>query len=361
MFCAGQMQAKDNVCDLSNSLFQTASGKTVNISSDGLARAKTLLGLNEDNRPCKFQGFQNTMKSSTMDSSFGRQNVSSLDKGEGVNHFGFIDSASIPRSSPICRTDLVHSRFRNEAKPHPTPSRLHNSVTTPSPIKFQTAGGRSISVSSDALQRARSLLGDPELEIVFDTGNAGDLEVPFSERKRLADSSLNKENDPQSSLSRQETAKSKLMSKSFISPMRSSSEQMHASGNSKSLNSGTNLIRHFDAVSQEDVCRLSRNPTHQQECSSNGLCDPNTAVDNFLANGIDLSKNLVGRSPSRHLADISNTIGSVSATNRQATNEKRRIVRNSVSPFKKPRSSKFSTPMKSNFSFVPNGKIYLCI
>ncbi|XP_024018442.1 protein BREAST CANCER SUSCEPTIBILITY 2 homolog B [Morus notabilis] len=350
----GQIQARDNVCDFPNSLFQTGSGKKVNISSDGLARAKTLLGLVEESDPCNFQGFRNSRKSSNIDSSFGWPNISNFEKGEGVNHFGTVHSASGPRSSPICRTDIGHSRFGNEAK-QPTHSRMPNSATTPSPIKFQTAGGRSISVSSDALQHARSLLGDPELGTLLDTGNADDLELPFSKNKGLDNSSSNKENDPRSCLSHQEMAKSKLMSKSFISPMRSSSKRMHSSGNSQIINSGINLIRQFDEVSQDDVCRLSRNLTCQQERSSNGLCVPNTMVDNSLANGIDLRKNLVGRSPSRQLVDISNTIGTAAANNRQATNEKRRIIRTSVSPFKKPRSSKFYTPVKSNFSFVPSG------
>lgn len=352
------MQARDNECNFSNSLFQTGSGKMVNISSDGLARAKTLLGLVEDNDSGSFQGFQDTRKLSNTDSTFGWQNVSHLEKREGVNHCGSMDDTSVPRSSSFCRVDLGQDRLRNEAKPHLTPSRMYNSATKPPPVKFQTAGGRSISVSSDALQRARSLLGDPELGTFLDIGDADDVELSVSKNKRLVDTLLNEENTPPTSVTHQQRAKSNFMPKSFVSPLRSSSKQTQLSVNSESINSGTNLIGQFDAVSHDKVCKLNGIRTCQQEPLSDGLCAPNAVVDNPLANTISLRKNQVGRSLGRQLVDISNTIGTASANDRQATNEKRRILRTSKSPFKRPRSSKFSTPMKSNVSFAPTGKIH---
>ncbi|BBH02575.1 hypothetical protein Prudu_013190 [Prunus dulcis] len=57
MWCAaGQVQATNNRGGFSNSLFQTGSGKMVNISPDGLVRAKTLLGLGDDNDHSKLPG-----------------------------------------------------------------------------------------------------------------------------------------------------------------------------------------------------------------------------------------------------------------------------------------------------------------
>lgn len=352
------MQARVNKSDFSNSLFQTGSGKMVNISSDGLARAKTLLGLVEDNDPGNFLGFQDIMKLSNTDSTFGWQNVSHLEISEGFNCSGSMDDASVPRSSSFCSTDLGQDRVRNEAKPQLTPPRMCNSTTKLPPVKFQTAGGRSISVSSDALQRARSLLGDTELGTFLDIGNADDSDFSLSQDKRLVDTLLTEKNDPQTSLTHHKMLKGNFMPKSFVSPLRSSSKQMQPSVSSGSINSGTNLIRQFDAVSHDNVCKLNVNLTCQQEPLGNGLCPPNTVVDNSLANSIGLRKNLAGRSLGRQLADISNTIGTASANDRQATNEKRRILRTSKSPFKRPRSSKFSTPIKSNVSFAPNGKIH---
>ncbi|PON42490.1 Breast cancer type 2 susceptibility protein [Parasponia andersonii] len=351
----GQVQARNSECDFSKSLFQTGSGKMVNISSDGLARAKTLLRLVEDNDPGNFQGFQGSRKLSNTDSPSGWQNVSHLETREVANGYGNMDGDSVLSSSSSCRTDLGQAVLRNEAKPHLTPSRMYNSVTKVPPVRFQTAGGRSISVSSDALQRARSLLGDPELGTFLDIGDAVNSDFSLSKNRRLVDTLVNEENDPQTTLTHQKMAMSNFMPKSFVSPLRSFSKQMQSSVNSESIDSGTNLIKQFDAVSHDSVCKLNRNLTCQQEPLRNGLCSTNTVVDNSSANSIGLRKNLVGKSPGRQLVDISNTVGTASANDRQATNEKRRILRTSKSPFKRPRSSKFSTPMKSNAALAPNG------
>ncbi|MCD9644330.1 hypothetical protein HAX54_032516 [Datura stramonium] len=55
----------------------------------------------------------------------------------------------------------------------------------PPPIKFHTAGGRSISVSCEALKRARSLLGDLELECLVDETDVADPLFSFSKDKNL--------------------------------------------------------------------------------------------------------------------------------------------------------------------------------
>ncbi|XP_062095002.1 protein BREAST CANCER SUSCEPTIBILITY 2 homolog B [Humulus lupulus] len=349
-----QLQARDKKCDFSNSLFQTGSGKVVNISPEGLARAKTLLGLVEDNDPGNFQGFQETRKLSNTNSTFGCQSVSQLVIREGVNNHGSTDDNTVPRSSLFCKIDTGQDKL-SEAKPYLTPSRMYSSATKTPPVKFQTAGGKSISVSSDALQRARSLLGDPELGNFLDTRDADETEISFPKNKKLVDFGLSRENDPPTNVTHQGMGKRNFVPKSFVSPLRSSSKQMQSSVNSESINSGTNLIRQFDSVSHDTVCKLNGNLTCQQEPSSSGLCSLNTVADKSSESTIGLRKNEVVRSTGRHLVDISNTVGTVSANDRQAINEKRKILRISKSSFKRPRSSKFSTPMKSNASFASNG------
>ncbi|KAF1874236.1 hypothetical protein Lal_00030269 [Lupinus albus] len=54
------------------------------------------------------------------------------------------------------------------------------------PIKFHTAGGKSISVSNDALQCARSLLGDPDLRDFFDGGDVVTRSFLYRIRNRPA-------------------------------------------------------------------------------------------------------------------------------------------------------------------------------
>ncbi|KAH7514694.1 hypothetical protein FEM48_Zijuj11G0117000 [Ziziphus jujuba var. spinosa] len=318
IFQTGHVEARADECGFSNSLFQTGSGKLVNISSDGLARAKTLLGLEADNGP---------------------PNV----------------DVSVSRSSLIHKTDFGQSRFKNGAKPHFMQSTMQNSAPKPPPIKFHTAGGRSLSVSSDALQRARSLLGDPELGTFLSEGDTNDSVFAFPNGRSFNGSLLNGENDSCSSLSNQEMAKSKHASKSFVSPFRSTSNQLQLALNSGTKNLGANLINQFDAVSDDNICWPNSNTTCLQKPLSNGSSVSNTVVDISLANDIALRKNPVGMSRGGHLVDISNTIGTKSMGIKQPTNEKKRIGRTSVSPFKRPRSSKFTTPVNKNIPFVPKG------
>lgn len=360
LFQTGHVQARDNECGFPNSLFQTGSGKIVNISTDGIARAKTLLGLEEDNRPSNVHCFQGTRNLCNTDERYEWQNFSHLETRESVNHNGKINAvASVSRSSVISKTDWGQSRIENEAKPHVMQSTMQNSAHKPPPIKFHTAGGRSISVSSDALQRARGLLGDPELGTFLSVEDADDSVFVFPNGRSFDDTLLNEEIDTHSSLSYQGMAKSKHMSKSFVSPLRSSSNQIQLSLKVGTTNPGTNLMEQFDAAGQENFCPLNGNATCPQRPLSNGSSALYTVVDNSLENGTALRKNAVGMPQGRHLVDISNTIGTTSTGIKQPANGKKRIGGTSVSSFKRPRSSKFSTPVNKNIPFLPKGKIYL--
>lgn len=361
VFQPGHLLARDNECGFPNSLFQTGSGKIVNISSDGLARAKTLLGLEEDNGPSNVQCFQGTENLSNTDECCEWQNFSHLETREGVKHNGKMDAgASVSRPSVNFKTDFRRSRIENEAKPRVMQPTMQNSALKPPPIKFHTAGGRSISVSSDALHRARSLLGDPELGIFLSNKDADDSDFAFPNGRMFDDSLLNKENEALLSLSHQGMAKSKHMFKSFVSPLRSSANQVQLSLKSETLNPGTNLLKQFDAAGRENGCRLN-NEAACQGPLCNGSSAPSTEEDNSLANGTAMRKNAVGMSRGRHLVDISNTFGTMSTSIKKPTNAKKRIGGASASPFKRPRSSKFSTPVNKNTPFLPKGKIYLSL
>lgn len=141
--------ASGNAMPVSNSTFQTGSGKTVNISSAGLLRAKALLGPDEN---CDKE---QTQKQSTSTDPLASDNSSHLEIQNSSN-FCFSSSARVLASSRV------------KSSPHASESinfpDWMNTASEPPPIKFQTAGGRSISVSSDALQRARSLLGNVEVD-----------------------------------------------------------------------------------------------------------------------------------------------------------------------------------------------------
>lgn len=395
------MQASDSERGFANSFFQTGSGKLVKIPSDGLARAKTILGLHEFDDACNLQGFQDTRNLCNDDEQHKWQNLCRSDTTDGVNCDGNMQAASVSRSL-YCETDIGQSGFGNQTNKNLMQSKMHSSAPNPSSIKFHTAGGRSLSISSDALQRARSLLGDPELGTFLNEEDTNDSEFIF----------LNGRSNP--SLPTTE-AKSKLMSKSFLSPLLQSTDQMRSSVKPKSLVSGTNLIKQFDAVSNDNDCTLKSSITCLHKPLNNGLQIPtintatdnsstdgvglrtcmqnppnngpqanntetdnstktgvglrtclqkppnnviqtiNTVMDKSLTNGVVLWKKQVGRALGKQLADISNTIETASPNDRQSTNGKRIIGRTFASPFKRPRNSKFCTPMKSNINYVSTG------
>ncbi|KAK9289849.1 hypothetical protein L1049_008009 [Liquidambar formosana] len=342
----------------SNSLFQTGSGKMVNISSAGLVKAKTLLGLEENYNHNTFQDFECANQLSTTDTNeaFGLRNSSHLEMREGVNNFGIIDAASITTPQLNSKTGLLVSELKKEAIPNLMQSEMCNSAPKPPPIKFHTAGGRSLSVSSDALQRARSLLGDPELGMFINERDVDDQVFSFFKEGRHDNNSLNKKNDPHASFSHQEMTKSKQASKNFISPLRSSSNQMRSSVMSESIISGSNLIKKFDAEDDDSNFRSNSNKSSLQKPLSNRPCSPHSVTENSLANGFGSRINPPGSSSRGPLVDISNCIGTSYTNKKQIISEKRRLGKtSSVSPFKRPRSSRFSAPLNSNILFVPNG------
>ncbi|KAM5558573.1 protein BREAST CANCER SUSCEPTIBILITY 2 [Rosa sericea] len=449
-----------------DSLFQTASGKMVNISSKGLVKAKRLLGLEGDNGDCNLPGFssagvkdavsvsRSSLNHMTGSVQSGLTNVSNLNsvqaevpstartpssvklhtpggrstsvssdafktgsvqsrcKNESNQNFmqsEMTNSVSTPSSVQLHtpsgrtfsvstdahKTGSVQSRFKNESKlnhmesekpssactpssakllapggsskylstgPHKTgsvqsgvtnetdpsfmQSQKPNLAPKPPSIKFHTAGGRSISVSTDALQRARSLLGDPDLGTLLNEGNS-DLDLTFSKGR---------EHESHTASSHQKIPKTQFLTKSFVSPLQSSTNQVRTSAvKSDSTNWGTNLISQFDVVSNENACRSNGELPCGKITFSNKPCTLTTVENNYLANGTGERINPVERSLAKPLVDISNTIGTTPLSNIQMAGVKRRLGGNSISPFKKPRISNFSTPLHKNVPLVPNG------
>ncbi|TXG58894.1 hypothetical protein EZV62_016723 [Acer yangbiense] len=346
----GKGHSRENGSGFSNSLFQTGSGKIVNISSSGLVRAKTLLGLEEDNDHCNFQGLQQKLSPSSPNEACGWQNLSRLGTKEGLDCNRIANVTPALMTPPIRKSGIGGSRFKKETNLNMMQSEMANPATKPPPIKFHTAGGRSLSVSSDALKYARSLLGDPELGTLFSEGDADESDLSYFKEGRSDDSSSNKENDVSTSVTNKQTAKSTTALKNFTSPLRSSSNQVMSRVNTENIAMADNLIKKFDAVDHDIVSELIGKVPSIQNPLSNMTCAPNTVPNNTLEDGNGLRIDSLGKSFGRPLADISNRTGATNANIRVNTCEKRKVWRNSVSPFKKPRSSKFSTPLKKNVS-----------
>ncbi|XWS60009.1 hypothetical protein CRYUN_Cryun08bG0171400 [Craigia yunnanensis] len=351
---SSEVAPTNNGCGYSNSVFQTGSGKMVNISSAGLVRAKTLLGLEQDNEHC--EGFQHPRKLSATNEPYGWQRFSHSEKKEGLQSTGLADFTSESRHFLNSKNGLVGSTLGSKNDSTPVHSKMFDSVPKPPPIKFHTAGGRSLSVSTDALNRARSLLGDPELGNFF--GEMDEEVPPFTVYKEdeFNDASSNKENHIFTSFSHQGKIKGKDTSKDFISPLKSSFKQMRSIFNSENLSFGSNLIEKFDAVGNSSACVSSTHMPSAQKPLSNRPSEKNLVTNNFLPSSTGLRTNLLGRSSGGPLTDISNNIVTSETNNKQITTEKRRIGRSSfISPFKRPRCSKFSAPLHEDVSFVVNG------
>ncbi|XP_052172004.1 protein BREAST CANCER SUSCEPTIBILITY 2 homolog B-like isoform X2 [Diospyros lotus] len=336
---SGQLcNRSDDGCSLSNSMFRTGSGKKVNISSTGLVRANTLLGLEEGNDPT-FSSLKDSKNLLVSDESLGWRKSSHPETREGVNTRTYKD-ATATISNFNSKTSSLQRDLERE-----TISGLMHTATKCPPIKFNTAGGRSISVSSDALQRARSLLGNLVGETFFNEEDENNPGPPYSKETRLANSNSSKENTQISPTCHQEIAKSMHVSKSFVSPLRSYSSRIQSLITSENADSGTNLIKKFDAEDYDNTSKMPDNTLCQQRPPS-GRSSPHVIIRNSLQHDGSLINNPRGSSLGGPLVDISNKLG-LHMDSKLTTGEKRRLGRSSISPFKRPRNSRFVTPLNN--------------
>ncbi|CAA2969893.1 BREAST CANCER SUSCEPTIBILITY 2 homolog B-like isoform X1 [Olea europaea subsp. europaea] len=343
-FGSGFQNCSNNDVDMSNSMFQTGSGKAVSISSAGLHRAKAMLGLEKNSNHESFDGFEQTRKHLTASQLLCCQNSSPLEMEDPAN-LGFSSVSRITISPYIAKSNPLRSEFKEF-----TPDFV-DAANKPPPVKFHTAGGRSISVSTDALQRARNLLGDPELDSFLCEADVADPAISiFGDGKTTHIS--NEENYHMTPFSCNRPSNGNSLSKNFTSPLRSISYQKQSSGRLETIGPGNNLIKKFDAEARNNTLIRPYNGTHVKPLKNKFPAERVDCLENGIHSRIDPTKRL-SNGP---LADISNSNGRDDIDNKQCFGEKRRLGRiNSVSPFKRPRTSKFVTPLHKNDSSVPNG------
>ncbi|XP_008776286.1 protein BREAST CANCER SUSCEPTIBILITY 2 homolog B-like [Phoenix dactylifera] len=296
----------DGNSSFSDSLFQTGSGKTVNLSSSGLLRASALLGLEGHNDP-SIQCFELAMDHLDARITTPRENPHvklkwDVNSGNtGSIRIDPMDAQSVQRYSKdfsLSRNQLAKDSLQN-----PLGFELHSSNSTQMHIKFHTAGGRSIQISSDALQRARSLLVDSDSEVLQNDEKADQpfILVPKDESD-CGRTFWNKENI--------------------------SSVHQNA-GKCKSVSEPLPCIQSFA----------------NQKASSHPLQGTNSL-------GVMLDQvNIECRPSGGTLVDISNNISLDHANINRLSSEKKRLRRrSSVSPFKRPRSSRFTAPLNGSIS-----------
>ncbi|CAN1276935.1 Protein BREAST CANCER SUSCEPTIBILITY 2 homolog B [Linum perenne] len=346
-FYAGEAINRGGPGCFSNSLFQTASGKSVGVSSTGLLRARSLLGMEGDGDDSSiFDELQYPQRPSTT-----KENLD----WQSLNHTGMRCSPTKDLAMPTCSPALTYkigfagTRPMNEFTPDSLQSKVSDPAAKPPPIKFQTAGGRSLSVSSDALERARSLLGDPELGSFFSEGDEkSDPVGTASEDRRTSETSTSKGRETYSGFTYPGAARSKYMPKNFTSPLKASSNQLQSVLNKPKVLFGSNLISQFDAVDDDRACGSNHFVNKENSLLSDRSYINDEARDKSLENGTNSKTDELAKPCRRPLVDISNTTQINSADNRQVCSEKRKLRSVSVSPFKRPRNSKFITPLSKN-------------
>ncbi|KAM0948098.1 putative breast cancer type 2 susceptibility protein [Dioscorea sansibarensis] len=267
-------------CSFSNSLFQSGSGKTVSISSAGLLRAATLLGV-EENHASSY-GFASEM-------------------------IGF--NSGDPKSENVDPEVLVNANLR---------ANVNRNV--------DHKGGRYISVSTDALQRAKSLLGDANFGVLRNDMEASKpLNTFLKDDKPFDDISWNKESLNFSSIfTNAEICKT---NKSMCPGAQPFSSRKSGAVAFDRVNARGHVAEMLETKSIDGL------PLRKLESIS--IRRSSTLDDAF---GIIRASTTNGEP----LVDISNTTGTEHTTRNCRTSERKRLGRrSSISSFKRPRNSRF--------------------
>ncbi|WZZ37568.1 hypothetical protein YC2023_033827 [Brassica napus] len=325
-------------------MFRTASGRSVPLKDSSIAKALSILGPphSADNVPLRESGFGDPNSFFQTPSN----NMVIVDDFTGFNH---VKRSNQKRGCSELKTHatgvLHHSETPGQYEGHvfqKISESLYPSAVVP-PTMFQTAGGKTLSVSVQALKRARNLLGDPDSVTLFDDVPAVDQFSTPQKVQRLGDLPINNRNANTGYNAFEGKTSNKHTATSFVSPLRSSSKQFR-SVKLEDLASGGNLIKKFDAAVDDTDRALNTTKLATHGVSNNRPM----AVNNAKANGFIP----IAKQSGQPLVDITNR----SANNKQDSTQKKRLGKTIfVSPFKKPRNSSFKTPLKKNAQHALSG------
>lgn len=292
---------------------KTSCARTVNISSVGVSRAATLLGLEENTLSTQFFGHVGDKLGTKI----------TVERENPEHRLGV---ASVHGISGGCPTE---NRVLMDQQQPVGFSKRAVSDSGEHPIRFSTAGGRSMAISSDALQRAKSLLGESDLA-VSPNYLVGHSLAPACKEKLPTSTVAPKEDEPD--LSKISRAKGKTESAIFSHQAMPDRKHTGSFGFAVPDTPMTNGNANRFHVGRE--YRPSSEIPKILKPSSRCLSETDNASDTK-----DKTRRL--HMPAGALADITNYMGTHSGSTDHFANEKRRIGgRNSISPFKRPRSSR---------------------
>ncbi|CAL9163577.1 unnamed protein product [Musa hybrid cultivar] len=252
----------------------------------------------------------------------------------GTSLLDCVDVNSVQRSPENCINKFCStgSYLTNGQLQKTLEHKLDSSDCGQSPVKFQTAGGRYVSISNDALKRARNLLGDSDVEVSENNITLDQrLSSVLRNKNNLDDTFWNKENIS-SPHSPHCGGMSKLVSRtpSSLTKRRQFSLTWKIKSDSYTLDQENSR-----SFALENIYSGNKTPVNQKP-EKDDLHSAGSAVE--IVRRIE---NGDGMSLGGPLIDISNIAGDCMNMNR-LPNEKRRPGKTSyVSPFKRPRSSRY--------------------
>ncbi|XP_065041026.1 protein BREAST CANCER SUSCEPTIBILITY 2 homolog B-like [Musa acuminata AAA Group] len=354
-------------------MFSTGSGKAVTVKESSIRKAAAIfIGENmEKESPNPLQCGRNNHdgheKSVLLDPSSTEKALSIIDGSNpkteqlhenfrwdmnqetaGTSLLDCVDVNSVQRSPENCINKFCStgSYLTNGQLQKTLEHKLDSSDCGQSPVKFQTAGGRYVSISNDALKRARNLLGESDIEV---SENNITLDQPLSSvlrnKNNLDDTFWNKENIS-SPHSPHCGGMGKLVSRTPPSLTKRRQFSLTRKIKSDSYTLDQENARSF---ALENIYSGNKTPVNQKP-EKDDLHSAGSAVE--IVRRIE---NGDGMSLGGPLIDISNIAGDCMNMNR-LPNEKRRPGKTSyISPFKRPRSSRFITPLKGSTSLLATG------
>ncbi|XP_057837345.2 protein BREAST CANCER SUSCEPTIBILITY 2 homolog B isoform X2 [Cryptomeria japonica] len=358
------------------SLFHTGTGKPVNISMSGISKAKALLEsegteASITNKAYETHGsFANVLSGSAFDQSnflsdrvstitANCHNICSIGKAESgssqMQQFTFQTAAgrSVNVSTHAMKRamDLLGDEANNSTVRMTSLGNAENNTVVscgPPPLLFQTGAGRSVSVSSAAMKRARNILGE-----------MSDISSAATDQQRSSEGIVNSFADPAG------------YSNGVVLNKQSVPHPNHASrAISSDMNCGPTKLKRLSADFGNAFAGVSpRTPRHCQDAVSNKENLPYanhvshvTTEDSFgeliLVSGDSRAKKLGKRkvcmsplaeiSNESPICDYDNYLQRPTATptvHKSLSGSKRGLFRSRrVTPFKQPRRSMFLSP-----------------
>ncbi|KAG8046006.1 hypothetical protein GUJ93_ZPchr0008g12594 [Zizania palustris] len=309
---------------------KTICARTVNVSSVGVSRAATLLGLEENTLSTQLFGHVGDKLGTKI--TVERENLEQHVFAPVHGTSGGCHRSTFPAEMPENRVLTDQNQ----------PFVFSNTTISDSgehAIRFSTAGGRSMAISSDALQRAKSLLGESDLEVL-----PNDLlghTSAYTCKENLQNSAcLLKEDGP--GLLKTSRGKSKTEPTKFPHQAMPNMKDICSLGYAvpDTTVANGNADRFHVTRDCHPINEIPKIPKPSSRCLS--------GTENASATK-DKTRRL--QMPSGPLVDITNFADTRSVNIDHLASEKRRIRgSNSVSPFKRPRSSRFIAPMSINNS-----------